>query len=34
VNKLNKEGKKYFTAISLALIAVGLFLYTIINHWQ
>lgn len=30
----NNDGKKYFTAISLALIAVGLFLYTIIYHWQ
>ena len=34
VNTLSNEVKKYFTAISLALIAVGLFLYTIISHWQ
>lgn len=31
---LNNENKKYVTAIALALIAVGLFLYTIIYHWQ
>jgi hypothetical protein len=30
----NNQIKKYFTAISLGLVAVGLFLYTIISHWQ
>lgn len=30
----NNERKKYVTAATLALIAVGLFLYTIIYHWQ
>jgi len=34
VKTLNNEVKKYFTAIALALIAVGLFLYTIFDHWQ
>lgn len=34
VNMLNNESKKYFTAIALALVAAGLFLYTIIYHWQ
>lgn len=28
------ESRKYLTAIALALVAVGLFLYTIIYHWQ
>lgn len=34
VNTLNNEVKKYATAIALALIAVGLFLYTIFDHWK